>query len=419
MTRSRNRISTVKIFRRAVQLAGFILFPGLFLSIYGALRDVYTALISGTFSAAALSWQLWVLAATIPLTVLMGRFFCGFICSFGAMGDLFWFISGKLMKKRPRIGDSIDKALKGLKYLILLFIVIFIWTLGAVSFDTASSPWNIFGMYASLNGWPSENYLLSLGGGLLLLIIIGSMLVERFFCRYLCPLGAVFAPISRIRFFRFKKPRQNCGSCSLCSKNCSMGIPLYRSDYVTSGECIGCLACKEACPKGNVTAKPAPSVGAALTVAAITGLYYAGNIVTQEAYAAGNTFSADAMLSQGQYADGVYTGSASGYRGSTQVEVTVSNGNIQDIEIISTDDDREYINRAAAVVISSILNAQSTEVDTVSGATYSSYAVINAVADALGLEDSGSIQVTVPEGIPAQDGTGKGQHKGEGSGEKD
>ncbi len=85
------------------------------------------------------------------------------------------------------------------------------------------------------------------------------------------------------------------------------------------------------------------------------------------------------------FTDGVYSGSGTGLRGTTTVEVTVQNGSITDITVTSYQDDEKFFNRAQSSVISAILSAQSTDVDTVSGATYSSNSIIEAVANALGL----------------------------------
>ena len=79
----------------------------------------------------------------------------------------------------------------------------------------------------------------------------------------------------------------------------------------------------------------------------------------------------------------MYTGSGSGFRGTTQVQVTVSNGYITDISVLSTGDDNEFFSKAKSSVISQIISSQSVSVDTVSGATFSSNGIIDAVTDAL------------------------------------
>ena len=114
--------------------------------------------------------------------------------------------------------------------------------------------------------------------GLMILIAIGSLYIERFFCRYLCPLGGIFAIVSKFRLFRIRKPRSKCGSCRACTKRCPMGIPLYRSNVVKNAECIDCMSCVEICPRDNVTTNPKPAIAAAVAVVALTGMYFEGNI---------------------------------------------------------------------------------------------------------------------------------------------
>lgn len=380
---TRTMHSAVQITRHIIQLIAFVLLPGVFISTYSAIKDVYIALIGGTFSATALASQLWLLAAILPITILAGRFFCGFLCAFGSMGDFLWFLSRKAVPHRKSIDERADRILKLLKYVVLVGSIVSFWTLG-LSISSTADPWTIFGMYASVTGWPSFTNHLSIGAGLLLIIIIGSLFIERFFCRYLCPLGAIFAILSRLRLFRIKKPRKNCGNCKLCTAKCSMGIPLYQSDSVQSGECINCFQCTTACPRGNAKTTPKPAVAAAMSVAAMTGLYYAGNLLHTDATTTSPTpAAASEFAAQGQYTDGVYQGSATGYKGNTTVQVTVQNGNIAGIEVLSTGDDEQFFSRAKDTVISSILAGQSTNVDSVSGATFSSNGIIDAVENAL------------------------------------
>lgn len=380
----------IRLIRRIVQLTAFILFPGLFILAFSAIGALYKAVIGGSFSISALSLPLLILLAVIPVTILWGRFFCGFLCAFGSMGDFFWSVSRRLFKIRFIISEKADRILKLLKYVVLLLIVIVIWTL-AFPIDSTINPWTIFGMYASVTAWPSASYLLSIGTLLLLLIICGSMLVERFFCRYFCPLGAIFTLISRLRLFRIKKPRSNCGSCKLCTRKCSMGIALYQEDRISSGECIDCFSCVEVCPRHNISTNPTPSVSAAITVVAMTGLYYAGSLIPENINDSGNSIvSSVNSAGQGQYEDGEYTGSASGYKGVTTVQVTVKNGCITDITILSTNDDNEFFSKARNSLIREILSSQSTQVDIVTGATFSSNAIINAVNNALGLASEGT-----------------------------
>ncbi|NLI54815.1 MAG: FMN-binding protein [Clostridiales bacterium] len=397
-----HKITALTLTRRIIQALSLVLFPGLFISTFSAIKAIYTSIIDGTFSASAMAGQIVLAVSMLLITAIMGRFFCGFLCAFGTMGDFLWVLGTKLKLQRPKIGTRFDRLLKKLKYILLAAIVLLIWTLGLTILGGKDNPWTVFGMLTSLSGWTDLSVLISFGMILLLLIAAGSLYIERFFCRYLCPLGAVFAIASKFRLFRIRKPRRNCGSCRACTRRCSMGIPLYRSDVVKSAECIDCMNCVEICPRDNATANPRPAIAAAVAVASLAGMYYAGNIAsaaaadTQIAAVAASVSTVDSA-NAGPFTNGVYTGSASGYHGVTTVSVTVEGGYITSVSVLSTGDDAEFFSQARLSVIPAILSAQSVAVDAVSGATFSSNAIIGAVKDALSGALSAPENVTVVE----------------------
>lgn len=381
---NKKKRSSVRVWRRIIQVISFLVLPGLFTSIFYAMKEIYSAALEGNFSFSAMLPQLILFLGSMIITILTGRFFCGFLCSFGAMGDFLWFLSKKTGNKGLKVNEKADAWLKNLKYVILVFIIFGIWTFHIGGLDNMTGPWAVFGMYSKIGSWPSVRYLFTIGGFLLLLIIIGSFLVERFFCRYLCPLGAVFAIMSRFRLFRIKKDRSKCGSCRLCTSKCSMGIPLYQYDTVTSGECIDCFECTAGCPRQNARANGAPVAVSAVSAAAMFGLVYAGN--TQAQMVSSQTPAAvEVRTETGSYADGTYTGTGQGFRGETKTSVTVENGNITDITVLSYEDDKPYFNKAVEKVTAEILNSQSAEVDAVSGATFSSNGIMESVANALNI----------------------------------
>ena len=390
-----HKITALTLTRRIIQIASLILFPGLFLYSFAAMKSIYVALISGTFNGPALTGQLVLTISLLIITAIMGRFFCGYLCAFGTMGDFFWYLGTKLKLKRPKIGSRFDRLLKKLKYVLLVFIVLVIWTLGVAVLDGTGNPWTVFGMLTKFQGWTDADTIFSVGMALLLLIIAGSLYIERFFCRYLCPLGAVFAIVSKTRLFKIRKPRAKCGPCRACTKHCTMGIPLYRTNVVKSAECIDCMSCVEICPRDNVRANPKPALATAVAVFGLTGMYFEGNIASNQATeqqiaAVAASLSTKQGAYTGAYTDGSYSGSADGFHGTTSVSVTVIDGAIMDIHVISTGDDTLFFNQAKAQIIPAIIASQSAEVDTVSGATFSSFGILDAVKNAL-------------EGVPQQE----------------
>jgi polyferredoxin len=410
MRKRNGKIDIVQLLRLLAQVAFFLLLPALFINAYGGVRLLVSSLAHHTAITAAQAPQLVAAAAVFPATLLFGRFFCGWMCAFGALGDFIYRIFGRFVKRK--IDERADRALKYLKYAVLVFLVVIGWILGA-KLPASANPWDAFGLLATAGqpvdmGFILANFLPALV--LLALIAVGSVFVERFFCRYLCPLGAVFAILSRLRIVKIDKPNARCGKCRICTTSCAMGIPLYGKNVIASGECIGCMKCVPACPRGNVSVAIAgsdlrPAAAGMLAAAAIAGVYVIGSnsmeslTGTQPPAVRAETSAPQAALQAepqtepptvtpapqpaGIYKDGTFEGSGQGFRGTTTVQVTVSGDVITGITIVSHRDDRQFFQTASPVIVEEILQAQSPDVDTVSGATYSSNGIISAVADAL------------------------------------
>ena len=385
----KKKISTIQIVRAVIQLIAFLTVPALFITIFSSIGGIITSIAGGSFVLLDNLGRLVLILGVFLITLVWGRFFCGFICSFGAMQDLLNSI-GKLIPFKVKIPEKADKWLKLLKYAVLAFVAVGVWGF-SVTGDTVWSPWTVFGIYSSLSGWSSLKYFLTLGGALLLLIIIGSLFIERFFCRYLCPLGALFSLVARFRIYSLNRKPEKCGNCKLCTAKCSMSIPLYKYDEVRSGECINCMKCTSVCPNENISAETLPAISGTVAVTAVAGLYYAGVLTAVPDFAeeskaqVQNTTEAE---TNGIYTDGTYKGSGNGFRGKTEVTVTVESGVITDITIDSYKDDKEFFQKAKSGVIADIIKSQSTDVDAVSGATFSSNGIIEAVKNALGEEIS-------------------------------
>ena len=383
----KQKIKPIQIVRAIIQLIAFLTVPALFVTFFSALGGIVKALIGGSFTFSAYLGSIMFVLGIFTATLIWGRFFCGFICSFGAMQDLLHAV-GKLIPWNIKVPETADKWLKKFKYAVLLFIAVGVWGF-SVTGDTVWSPWTVFGMYTSVGAWSSLQYFATLGGMFLILIMIGSLFVERFFCKYLCPLGALFSLTARFRFYPLKRQSAKCGSCILCAAKCPMSVPRSESDEVTSGECINCMKCTEICPKQNITTDTIPAISGTLAVTAIAGLSYAGiltgmpdNTETEDPSAE----IAEDTGSSGLFPDGTYTGTGKGFRGDINVTVNVGSGVITDITVNLYQDDKDFFSRAQSEIIAAVLQTQSTDVDTVSGATFSSTGLIAAIKDALGEE---------------------------------
>ncbi|MGM9532395.1 4Fe-4S binding protein [Intestinibacter sp.] len=379
------KYSITQITRHIIQLLSFILFPGLFILTWNAISSIYRAILEGTFTLSSMMSPILILIAVIPITIFLGRFFCGYICAFGSMQEFLNYLGTKLKIKNIKINPNLDKKLKYIKY-ILIIIFVMLWTFN-ITIDAKLSPWNVFGVYSSYKGWSDFSMLLTFGGLLLLLIIISSLFVERVFCRYFCPLGAIFSLISKPRIYKIKKDSTECVNCDLCTKKCPMGIDVDEETSahgkVISSECVDCFKCIDTCKPKALYINPKQTVSGIVVAAIILGIYCAGTM-TPNTSNSGEQLLQNS-LTQGKYTDGTYTGSGEGYRGTVTVEVKVSDRNISSITVQSYQDDEPFFDKAQNTIINEIISNQSTDVDVVSGATYSSNGIIEAVSDALGV----------------------------------
>ena len=380
------KINWIKV---VIQILSFALIPGLFEGEFAAVGNIVSCIYKGNISWESVKYSVWMLLATVPATVLVGRFFCGFFCSFGAVQDLLWLGSHRLRALFPgkRNLKKADRIFRFAKYAVLFYFIIFIWS-GVTAVKTAG-PWQVFGQYVSFGHWPGLKLLLSVGGVLLLLIFIGSLFVQRFFCRYFCPMGAIYSLISQTSFLKIDKPRKECGKCHLCTSKCTMGMDLTKKDRIAGGECISCQKCVSWCPRGNVhfRSRYGVLIGVGVTCATImvSQLLIAGNLAKEKtADSVKKTAENDAG---GNFQNGIYTGTGEGYRGKVTVTVKVADGKITELVLDDYADDKSYMERAKNRIFQEMISRQNTDVDAVSGATYSSNGLIEAVNKALGNDE--------------------------------
>ena len=189
---------------------------------------------------------------------VLGRFVCGWLCPFGLVQDLLYKIP--FVKKLRRLPG--DRWLKYLKYFILVGFVI-VLPLTVLDIVGQGEPWfckyicpsgTLFAgiplvasnsMLQSAVGW-----LFAWKAGILAVLVLLSILVYRPFCRYLCPLGAVYGLFNPIAFYRYEIDAGLCTKCGKCQRACKLDIPVYKTP--NSPECIRCGDCRRACPHGAV-----------------------------------------------------------------------------------------------------------------------------------------------------------------------
>jgi polyferredoxin len=212
---------------------------------FGGLEVIYKYLVSGgEFIQRTNISNFVLLVGSIILAVAAGRYFCGWICMLGFLQELFGKLGLKIFGKRFILNQKIDKPLRFLKYIILFAVLFLTWKTG----ELIIRPFDPFAAYAHIPAGISV-FQEMLGGIIVLAVsLIASMFVDRFFCKYLCPMGAFLGILNKISIFRIKREESTCIHCSKCSKICPVNIDVEKIDTVKSSECINCFECITVCP---------------------------------------------------------------------------------------------------------------------------------------------------------------------------
>lgn len=170
--------------------------------------------------------------------VLWGRgYFCGWLCPFGVLQELSAELARLLKIRQRRIPFRLHRRLQGLKYLILAGLVATsFWSISGAERAAEVEPFKTAITLGFVRDWPFVLYASAL--------LLAGLLVHKFFCRYLCPLGACFAVLGHFHLLRWLPRRAECGSpCQLCTRRCGIGAiePDGRINY---RECIQCYECE-------------------------------------------------------------------------------------------------------------------------------------------------------------------------------
>ncbi len=238
--------------RAVIQLLYFLFIPSAYTAAFNGVKYIFTQM--GAKSHLELTSFVVTLIALCLFTVVFGRFFCGFACAFGSLGDavhaLYVFICKKLKKKPVTMKASVVKYLQAVKYVVLVLLVVSCYT-GVYSKTQGMSPWDVFSMLHAGN-FKLGGYIVGLV--ILVLILVGMAFQERFFCRVLCPMGAVFSMLPVLPLFTLRRDRSECiRGCRACTMKCPSDIELAPDTAPElSGDCFQCQKCIDTCPKGNI-----------------------------------------------------------------------------------------------------------------------------------------------------------------------
>ncbi|MEH6814825.1 MAG: 4Fe-4S binding protein [Motiliproteus sp.] len=225
---------------------GYLWFTLLFLGYYAqgqlSVVNIYTLFLSlyegfniQVFLLDPVIFILWIY--TFISLFLWGRgLFCGWLCPFGAMQEMVSWLAKKLNLRQWKIPEFWHRRLILLKYPILLALLgLSFYSLTLAEQLAEVEPFKTSITLVFVRSWPFVLYAIAL-------LVVG-LFVHKFFCRYLCPLGAGLAILGRLRLFNWLSRIEQCGSpCQLCKRRCEINA-IKQDGSIDYDECIQCLEC--------------------------------------------------------------------------------------------------------------------------------------------------------------------------------
>jgi len=215
-----------------------------------SLMSIYYFFFTGTIHQAHPA-GFFILLAVLVVSFVFGKSFCSWICPIGLISETIADFGDKIMlkiiKRKLRFPKFLDYPLRSLKYLLLgffVFAIFFSMTVASLKMFL-DSPYNLVAdvkMYLFFANITEFSLYVIMG------LFLLSIFIRGFWCRYLCPYGALLGLISFLSPTRIKRNTESWIDCNLCTKACGSGIQVHKAKTVVSDECSTCLSCVDVCP---------------------------------------------------------------------------------------------------------------------------------------------------------------------------
>jgi polyferredoxin len=198
---------------------------------------------------------LFILLAIIGVSLLLKKAFCSWLCPIGTLSESLWMLGQKIFGKNLPVTKWLDYPLRSLKYLLLFYFVYSIWQMDVFSLKHfIYSPYN---KVADIKMYLFFANITSFALWTIIILMAFSVVIKNFWCRYLCPYGALLGFFSFFSPLKITRNKETCVDCELCTKACPANINVHKVGEafpqssvgrVWSDECMSCMLCVEACP---------------------------------------------------------------------------------------------------------------------------------------------------------------------------
>ncbi len=209
---------------------------------FGGAESLWGLFTAGEFTCALGPLNLSLMLALMVLVLISKKAFCGWACPIGFLSELGGRLGGIVWKKRPSVPSRTNGWLKLLRYVALVLSLYFTFKTGELILRGYDPFYLIFSGFG-------HGSVGTISIVVLAILVLGALIVPMMFCRYLCPMGAIFDPFSRFGVIKIVRDETTCTNCGKCSKACVQDIPVASLRVVRHRDCTNCLECLDACPE--------------------------------------------------------------------------------------------------------------------------------------------------------------------------
>lgn len=187
-----------------------------------------------------------LLVSFLAISLVFRKAFCSWLCPVGTVSEWLWRFGRQTFRRNFCLPRWLDVALRSLKYVLL---GLFLYAVGSMSVEDIKAflggPYGVIADVKMLNFF---RFLSVTAAVVLGVLLIASIFVQNFWCRYLCPYGALVGLTALVSPARIRRSPEACIDCAKCAKACPSLLPVDKLITVRSAECTGCLECVAECP---------------------------------------------------------------------------------------------------------------------------------------------------------------------------
>jgi polyferredoxin len=176
---------------------------------------------------------------------LLKRAFCAWLCPIGTLSEYLWKLGRKLLGRNLTLPRWLDIGLRGLKYLLLGFFVFIVGSMSAEALE--SFMMQPYGILADVKMLHFFVRMTSTAAITLVVLMLLSVVIKNFWCRYLCPYGAMQSIVSLFSPITIRRDEEACINCGKCAKACPQNLPVDQIVNLRSAECTACMECVSSC----------------------------------------------------------------------------------------------------------------------------------------------------------------------------